>query len=501
MAEIQAEFKPAEVPAVKSTITTDIAPTGGLIPKDFESLYRVAKIMSASGLMPAGIERPEAVFVAVQMGLEVGLSPMASVQNIAVINGRPAIWGDSVLALVRASGKLESFNEQFVGNYPDDSFAAVCTAKRVGEDPVDREFSIADAKRAGLWVADKQGLDYKKKLTPWYKYPKRMLQMRARSWALRDGFGDVLKGLRVAEEVQDYDVDMRQGSGGSYAVDDTAASDNAAELVAKLGKPCSAAQGTEYSPANEVVEGDAEPAPATPPNKGPNQTRGYIDAIKGGATSDNPEAPAEKENAERTTPPEHRELGAEGAEVWARPSWAKLRKSGYSTFVFANLAAVNQAAPAEIKKEMVEKWNRLYDEPCPILIGTADVLPPEQQTGQDQLDATIEAEKKAGIGIDHPPDDAPDSWKEPVHKNTGGLSDMADPVPTPDSPVPDHMNTPSDDMEARERRNMQAVIIDSYEANDIINAQLKLGFTAGITNLSALTLDALVALRDELMVA
>src|SRR5262249_49394 len=37
-------------------------------------------------------------------------------------------------------------------------------------------------------------------------YPRRMLMMRARSWALRDGFADVLRGLSIREEVEDYDT-------------------------------------------------------------------------------------------------------------------------------------------------------------------------------------------------------------------------------------------------------------------------------------------------------
>jgi hypothetical protein len=55
-------------------------------------------------------------------------------------------------------------------------------------------FSVADAKRAGLW--GKSG--------PWTQYPRRMLQLRARGFALRDAFPDVLKGLVTAEEAQDY---------------------------------------------------------------------------------------------------------------------------------------------------------------------------------------------------------------------------------------------------------------------------------------------------------
>src|SRR3546814_17968193 len=53
-----------------------------------------------------------------------------------------------------------------------------------------------DAKKAGR--AGKQG--------PWSQYPQRMLQMRARAWAMRDGFADVLKGIGIAEEVRDFPV-------------------------------------------------------------------------------------------------------------------------------------------------------------------------------------------------------------------------------------------------------------------------------------------------------
>jgi len=158
---------------------------GVLTPLNFEGLYRLAKIMSASGMMPKGMEVPEKVFVAIQMGLEVGLSPMAAVQNIASINGRPTIWGDAMLGLVRASGQLESIEETQTED------AATCTVVRNGEKPITRTFTKQDAQRAGL--LGKQG--------PWTQYPKRMLQMRARAFALRDGFSDVLKGLYMREEM------------------------------------------------------------------------------------------------------------------------------------------------------------------------------------------------------------------------------------------------------------------------------------------------------------
>jgi hypothetical protein len=169
---------------------------GGLIPQNFEAMWRMAQIMAASGMMPKGLETPEAVFVAVQMGLEVGLSPMQAVQNIAVINGRPSVWGDAGLALVEASGLLEDFIEEISDH------SARCVAKRKGRpSTIEREFSMDDARRAGLIG---KGV--------WAQYPKRMLQMRARWWVLRDGFADVLKGLKSAEEIMDMEADM----GGAY---------------------------------------------------------------------------------------------------------------------------------------------------------------------------------------------------------------------------------------------------------------------------------------------
>jgi len=169
---------------------------GGLVPTNMDELWRMACMMSKSGMMPKQIQTPEAVAVAVQMGLEVGLSPMAAVQNIAVINGRPSLWGDAQLAVIMGSGKLEYINEKVVG--AENDMRAECVVKRTGwKQPVIRDFSVEDAKKANLW--GKQG--------PWSQYPKRMLQMRARSFALRDCFPDALRGFKTAEEIIDLGPD------------------------------------------------------------------------------------------------------------------------------------------------------------------------------------------------------------------------------------------------------------------------------------------------------
>jgi hypothetical protein len=168
--------------------TIETKPRFSLTPTSIDEAMRFADMLSKSALVPKDYQgNPANCVIAMQWGMEIGLQPLQAMQSIAVINGRPAIWGDAMIALVKGSGLLESIVED-VGDT-----AATCTVKRRGEGEVSRSFSMEDAKKAGL--AGKQG--------PWAQYPKRMLQMRARAWALRDVFPDVLRGVFVAEEAQD----------------------------------------------------------------------------------------------------------------------------------------------------------------------------------------------------------------------------------------------------------------------------------------------------------
>lgn len=156
------------------------------------ALQSYAEILFKGGLAPKGVGRPEAVAAIIEVGRDVGLPATQALANIQIVNGRPSIYGDAALALVRASGLLEDIEETFEGEGEDT--AAVCRLKRVGaKREVTVRFRVKDAKRANLW--DKKG--------PWTEYPKRMLTFRARGWALRDEFGDVLSGLIFTEEAED----------------------------------------------------------------------------------------------------------------------------------------------------------------------------------------------------------------------------------------------------------------------------------------------------------
>ncbi len=163
-----------------------------IIPQDAEQAFRMAEAICGAGMAPQSLDSPQKVVTAIFAGLEIGLSPFQAVQSMAMVNNRPCLWGDALPALCYGSGLVEDFNESFLGS--GDKLEAVCRVQRKGiASPYERRFSVDDAKKAGLW--SKKGT--------WQQYPKRMLQVRARSWALRDAFPDVLKGIGVAEEQQD----------------------------------------------------------------------------------------------------------------------------------------------------------------------------------------------------------------------------------------------------------------------------------------------------------
>lgn len=167
-----------------------------LRPASFNELAQFSNMAAKSAMVPPSFRnKPEDIMLAVQMGSELGLAPMQALQNIAVINNRPSVWGDALIGLCRASANCEDIAEKLDGE--GEAMVATCMAKRRNASPVVARFSVADAKKAGLWG----------KAGPWQQYPARMLQLRARGFALRDAFPDVLRGLISAEEARDMPTD------------------------------------------------------------------------------------------------------------------------------------------------------------------------------------------------------------------------------------------------------------------------------------------------------
>jgi hypothetical protein len=170
-----------------------------IIPRTIDEVARIANAVMVAGLAPDSYrgtnerETASRIMVAIMKGAEAGLAPMMSLANIAIINGRPCLYGDGAVALIQSSGKVEKWQEAYEGEEGTDGYSALCTIWRRGQDvPYEGRFSLGDAKRARLLTKQ-----------PWIMYPSRMLMWRARTYAMRTGFADCLAGLSIAEEIQD----------------------------------------------------------------------------------------------------------------------------------------------------------------------------------------------------------------------------------------------------------------------------------------------------------
>lgn len=162
----------------------------GLQVNNLADMWRFAQYVAQSGMCPKNLScKPETILVAMEAGMEVGFKPLQAIQQITVINGKPNIYGDAGMALIRSRDLLEDYQEKEEGKIEDGTKKWTVIMKRKGMSPISRSFSIAEAKRAGLWEKP-----------IWKQYPDRLLRYRALSFAMRDNFSDVLMGLSIVEE-------------------------------------------------------------------------------------------------------------------------------------------------------------------------------------------------------------------------------------------------------------------------------------------------------------
>ena len=170
------------------------------------------------------------VFIAVVMhGHELGLSMSAAMQDIVPVHGRMSIMGDAAKALVFSSGLVEDFTETITGSIQTEDYSVTYYTKRKDGREFTRSFSVAEAKRAALWVPETA--EAKHKLGAWYKYPARMIMYRALGFILRDAYPEPLKGTSVYEEMinatetidQEAEVISSKTNGGEKIADNIVA--------------------------------------------------------------------------------------------------------------------------------------------------------------------------------------------------------------------------------------------------------------------------------------
>jgi len=207
-----------------NALTTTRAGSASLAPQTWQEAQQFASLLAQSTMVPKDFQgKPGNIMVAIQWGAEVGLGPLQAVQNIAVINGRPSIWGDAALALVRGHPACLAVREGVDGD--GDARHGWCEVTRKGDQPQRRTFSVADAKRANLWG----------KAGPWQQYPDRMLQLRARGFAIRDVFPDALRGVITQEEARDTPPEPREVASTVVASEPAAVPEDMLPILAPDG--------------------------------------------------------------------------------------------------------------------------------------------------------------------------------------------------------------------------------------------------------------------------
>lgn len=206
----------AGLPAVRDKEKAQlVAHEGGVLPimpRTIEEAARYASGLVMAGIVPdafkergSNLVNKELVMMGVLKAMEIGVPPQTGLAGLLPINGRFSVWGDLAAALVQRTGQVErqqvieiggTFDQDApLGEWPDAYGFRVLYWRKGQADPYVGEFTVRDAKRAGLWNNPRRD--------PWLKYPKRMLFNRARAFPMRDGFADGLNGLTIAEEVLD----------------------------------------------------------------------------------------------------------------------------------------------------------------------------------------------------------------------------------------------------------------------------------------------------------
>jgi hypothetical protein len=159
-------------------------------PTTWQGLLELAAMVSKTQFAPKDfVGKPEACAIAMMYGRQLGVGGLQAIQNIAVINGRPSVYGDLFWAIILAHPEFKDVEER-----TDGTNGAWVKLTRKGRTPKEATFTPKDAQIAQLWG----------KAGPWTNYPSAMMLWRARSIAGRALFADALKGMISSYEAEDY---------------------------------------------------------------------------------------------------------------------------------------------------------------------------------------------------------------------------------------------------------------------------------------------------------
>lgn len=154
----------------------------------WQTITAVAPVMKDSRLFGMATEAQAMAVMA--KGYELGLTLTASFEFIQVIEGKPALTPRGALALVMQSGLLENLKIEDLKDSAGVPSTCRVTMKRKGGFEYTSEFTMEDAKRAGLVKPNGN----------WEKYPANMLRWRSVGYCIDVAFSDVCGGMKRADE-------------------------------------------------------------------------------------------------------------------------------------------------------------------------------------------------------------------------------------------------------------------------------------------------------------
>lgn len=156
--------------------------------RDLTEQKEYSKMLAASSMLPREyVGKPENVFLAVEWGKSLGISPIEIINGgIQVIQGKPTLSAQMMLALARQAGHTV-ITKEIPGK------GAECTVylKDMPDKPASYTFTLEDAQRMGLTGRDN-----------WKKQPMTMCMWRAVAKAIRFSCPEVLHGISYTTDEQ-----------------------------------------------------------------------------------------------------------------------------------------------------------------------------------------------------------------------------------------------------------------------------------------------------------
>ena len=171
--------------------------------QEWRLLERQALALSkATDAIPRQYRNKPADILAVWMkARDLGIPMNNALSVMYVVNGKVTLMGDAMAAIAKGFGyKLIEdviVDEDASALSDETEWVAKCTVMAPDGEQTQRTFSKHDAIQAGLWGNSE----------PWKKYPKRMLQMRARAFACRDALPHLLAGIYERSEIIEADYE------------------------------------------------------------------------------------------------------------------------------------------------------------------------------------------------------------------------------------------------------------------------------------------------------